>query len=377
MANVNEKHINHFKIGYNFNPLMIDVIADLNEKYKGKSRIVEVYGSDRAHAKYAARPEFRLQDIDIHVLERHIKELRDELGVEFNYTMNTIFPGSKQDVVEDMEDMRAWIAKLIDIGVGRITVANPLVLEVIRSVSDTIPVEISTVAHIDAVSQIKFYHEKYGIDKVCGNLMLNRNFTKLRAMAEWCNKNDVMLDLMVNEFCGNGSGQYATHCIYRDSCYLCHATEVTKEDAELLNTYPMNRCMQSRDVDAACWLKMRFIRPEDLHFYRSAGINHFKITGRTGTTEYLKMVVEAYCAEDYDGNLLGLWKNLDTIYNGKSESETDNEIYVDNKKLNGFLHKWVYHDWRCDEKNCGAPEGGAFSANCNYCNRFWEDVNGR
>lgn len=372
---MNKEQMNHFKIGYNFDPKMIGIIAGLNTKYHGKSRIVEVYGSDRDHAKYAARPEFRLQDINVDELRNHVQSLK-VIGVEFNYTMNTIFPGSKRDVVNDFDDMVEWIETLVAIGVGRITVANPLMLEIIRKVSSDIPIEVSTVAHIDAVSQIKYYREKYNIDKVCGNLMYNRNFTKLRAMAEWCNANGVMLDLMTNEFCGNGSGQYATHCIYRDSCYLCHATEVTKEDAELLQTYPMNRCMQSRDIDPACWLKMRFIRPEDLHFYRSIGINHFKITGRTGTTDYINGVVEAYCAESYEGNLLGLWKNLDTIYNGKSEADTDNEIFLDNKKLDGFLDKWIMHDWRCDEKNCGVPEDGTSNANCNYCNRFWENING-
>jgi collagenase-like PrtC family protease len=368
-------NINHFKIGYNFDPELIEVIKNLNEKYDGISRIVEVYGSDRAHAKLSARPEFRLQDIDLLELSEHIKALK-EINVEFNYTMNTIFPGSKRDVVDGFDEIVEWVETLISIGVGRITVANPLLLEIIRKVSSDIPIEISTVAHIDAVSQIKYYKEKYNIDKVCGNLMYNRNFTKLRAMATWCNDNDVKLDLMTNEFCGNGSGSYATHCIHRDACYLCHATEVTKNDAELLQTYPMNRCMNSRDIDPACWLKMRFIRPEDLHYYRSIGIRDFKITGRTGTTEYIKRVVEAYCAEIYDGNLLGLWKNLDTIYSGAKEEDTNNEIFVDNTKLDGFLDQWYHNDWRCDEKNCGEKESIDEPDNCNYCNRFWEEANG-
>lgn len=360
--------MNKFKVGYNFDIKLVEIFKELNEKYKGTSRIVEVYGSDRNHAFLSARPHFRIQDIDNIELKGHVSALK-EIGIDFNYTMNSINPGSKRELNEKKEMIKGYTLYLEKIGVKRITVSNPLIIEIIREVSD-IAIEISTIAHIDTVSQIKYYKEKYDIDKVCGNLMLNRNFTKLSAMADWANSNGVVLDLMVNEFCGNGSGSYATHCIYRDSCYIAHASDVTKEDAELLDCYPMRRCIQSRDIDAACWLKMRFIRPEDLKHYRDIGITDFKITGRTGTTEYIKMVAEAYCSESYDGNLLGLWKNLDTIYNGKSELETDNEIEIDNKKLDGFLNKWINEDWRCDEKDCGTV-GNPNS--CNYCNVFWEN----
>ena len=362
--------MNNFKIGYNFDPDLIKYIKNLNDKYAGVSKVVEVYGSDRSHAFLSARPDFRIQDVDAETLEDHIKALK-KIGVAFNYTMNTINPGSKHTLQNEglADEIRFWTERVIELGVGRITVANPIVLELIREVSPDIPIEISTIAHIDSLSQIKFYKEKYNIDKICGNLMLNRNFTKLEAMATWCNANGVVLDLMTNEFCGVGSGQYATHCIYRDSCYIAHSSDKSQADAECMDCYPMKRCMTSRDVDAACWLKMRFIRPEDLNEYQKIGISHFKITGRTGTTDYITKTVEAYMSEVYDGNLLGLWKNLDTIYNGKSEAETTNEIFVDNTKLNGFIDKWTKNDWRCDEKNCGVAEGPNA---CNYCNEFWE-----
>ena len=363
--------MNSFKIGYNFDPELIRAIEFMNRKWGAQSKVVEVYGSDRTHAYVSARPDFRIQDVGTDDLKSHVRALKD-IGVTFNYTMNTINPGSKATLQHEglADDIRAWVDILVnDIGVGRITVANPMVLELIRSVSADIPIEISTIAHIDSLSQIKFYKEKYNIDKICGNLMLNRNFTKLEGMATWCNDNGVVLDLMTNEFCGVGSGSYATHCIYRDSCYIAHASDKSQHDAESMDCYPMKRCMNSRDIDAACWLKTRFIRPEDLKAYRDIGIHHFKITGRTGTTEYIKRVVEAYMAESYKGNLLGLWKNLDTIYNGKDEDQTDNEIFVDNSKLDGFLDQWIHNDWRCDEKNCGVAEGPNA---CNYCNDFWE-----
>ena len=73
------------------------------------------------------------------------------------------------------------------------------------------------------------------------------------------------------------------------------------------------------------WLKTRFIRPEDLHKYSDLGINSFKVTGRTGSTNYLKSVIKAYVSESWNGNLLSLWKPLETIKTNEEEiSEDDN-----------------------------------------------------
>lgn len=74
----------------------------------------------------------------------------------------------------------------------------------------------------------------------------------------------------------------------------------------------MGRCIQSR-ARAADWLKMNFIRPEDLKLYNTIGINHFKITGRTGSTNYILKVAEAYADGYFNGNILELWKHLETI----------------------------------------------------------------
>lgn len=362
--------MNKFKIGCNFDFELIDRIKDLNNKYSSKSKIVEFYGSDRAHSFLAARPDFRLTDISLEKFEEYVKK-SNENNIGFNYTMNSINPGSKTELDSKKEYIKEFVKYLEDIGVSRITVSNPLILELIRETSKTIPIEISTIAMVDTISQAKYYKDNYNIDKICGSLIKNRNFTFLRGLVKWCNENNISVDLMVNEFCGVSNKGYATHCPYRTSCYICHSSDTTKESAELFNCYPMNRCIGSRNIDNSCWLKMRFIRPEDLHHYRNIGITNFKITGRTGSTEYILKVVEAYCNEKWDGNLLSLWKNLDTIYSGNSEDKTDNTTFIDNSKLDGFLDYWIKNDWRCEEHDCGTT-GSEFS--CNYCNEFFKNI---
>lgn len=352
-----------FKIGCNFDEDLIKISDDLNKEYEGKSKIVEMYGSDRNHGVLAGRPNWRLQDISLDFLESYVKKCLDK-DITFNYTMNSIFPYMrKSDLYDHKKEIQDFVKHLESIGVYRITVASPILALIIREVSN-IELELSTIAHVDTVTQLKYYHETFGINKICGSILKNRNKEFLKKAAGYCKENGVIYELMVNEMCGVGGEGYATHCAYRDSCYICHAMTVTKEENLLFDNYPMKFCMGSRNGNEESWLKMRWVRPEDLHYYEDLGLNHFKLTGRTGSTEYLAKVAKAYMSESYEGNLIGLWKPLETIYNGKSEKEESLQDCIDNKKLDGFLDHWFDgKGFECENELCGTT--------CNYCRDFY------
>lgn len=354
---------NNFKVGTNFDIDLLRRIIELNKCYD-RNKVTELYGSDRAHSMLAARPAFRLPDVTNDKLSAYVSEAK-AAGIDFNYTMNSIMPyGSKAELVKNIKNVVHFVRYLESIGVKRITVANPMMLEIIRNYAKSeIEVEVSTIMHVDTVTQIKFLHEKYGVNKVCCNLNKNRDFSFLRAASEYCNKNGIILELMVNEFCGVGGNDYATHCIYRDSCYICHATNETLEDTLSFDEYPMRLCTGSRNENPANWLKMRFIRPEDIRCYNDIGVNHFKITGRTGSTEYILRTVKSYLDESYDGNLLGLWKPLESI---KDESaESIHSFDIQNKKLNGFIDIFKLGHV-CDYEVCGET--------CKYCDNWFKSI---
>ena len=169
---------------------------------------------------------------------------------------------------------------------------------------------------------------------------------------------------MANEFCGVGGKDYATHCIYRDSCYMCHATNHTYEDTMLLDNYPMNLCTKSRNENPANWLKMRWIRPEDVNVYNEIGLNHFKITGRTGSTEYILRTISAYLEGTFKGNLIELWKPLESIKPNTLESDVA-KIEIDNSKLDNFIN--VFKNGKvCDYEVCGET--------CKYCDNFYKSI---
>lgn len=354
--------VNEFKLGTNFDMDLLESIINLNQ-LSTKNKVTEMYGSDRYHSKLAARPGFRLPDIDHYQFEAYVKKAKDA-GINFNYTMNSIIPyGSKGNLVEHVDEVVEFVKYCESIGVYRITVANPMMLEIIRNYAHSdIEVEVSTIMHVDTVSQIKYLYEKYGVKKVCNNLNKNRDFKFLEAAAKYCNDNGIILELMANEFCGVGGSDYATHCIYRDSCYICHATNEVLEDTLTLHEYPMKFCTNSRNENPANWLRLKFIRPEDVKVYNEIGINHFKITGRTGSSKYILRTIGAYLNESYDGNLLGLWKPLESI---KDASVEDVHFYdIPNKSLDGFISHWSQDKFVCDNEVCGQT--------CKYCEQFYE-----
>lgn len=359
--------INQLKVGCNFDLDLINKCAELNDTYSGRCYITEFYGSDLAHSNLSARPDFRLQNISEQELANYVKKAKS-VCINFNYLMNSIIPGTKEEISKNKSKLIDWVHKLEDMEVYRITVANPILLPIIREASKDIRIELSTITHIDAITQIKYYKDNYNIDKVCGNVMKNRSFKFLKNAARYCNENNIQYEILANEFCGNGGASYLAPCVYRDSCYICHGTNHTKADAELLNGYPMNMCMSSRNnMPAMNWLRTRFVRPEDIKEYNKIGIYNWKISGRTGSTDYICKVAKAYITEQFDGNLLELWKPLETIYNGKAEKDFKQTVNISNKKLDGFIKHWSENpDFECANEVCGST--------CEYCKKFSENI---
>ncbi len=357
----------YYKVGCNFDLALIDGLKNLNE-INSSAKVYEVYGSDREHSFLAARPAFRLPNISMKYLANYVKKCINS-NINFNYTLNSMYSGSKRFLKEQKKEIIKFIKFLEDIGVKTITVSNPLLAILVREATKNIEIEVSTIAHIDTITQIKAWKEYFNISKICNNLLKNRSFKFLKSASSYCRKNNIDINLMVNEFCTIGSSKidniYSTHCIYRDSHYLCHSENITKEDDMLFNLYPINFCIKAR-THPVSWLQSLFIRPEDIKYYNRVGINHFKITGRTGNTDYILKITKAYLNQSWDGNLLALWKPLETILTDKKELAFKYPCYINNKDLNRFILHWINNtDHDCSIEVCGET--------CNYCIKFYND----
>ena len=352
----------YYKIGTNFSNEFLNYAIKVNNAFND-SCIEEMYGAIREHSQWSARPAFRLPEVDKGELELYVDKLRKN-NIDLNYTLNTNYFGNRHDIFLNEKKLKKEVQYLNSIGVFKFTVTLPLVAEFIKEVNEKNLIEVSTIAHIDTVSQLEIWNEEIGIYRVCVNLMHNRNINFLKNISKLAEKRKFDIELMVNEFCGSTTKSEkkicATHCIYRDFCYQLHSIGYSYEEYIGTSMYPMNRCMAGRNGDVE-WIKMNYIRPEDIRKYREIGINHFKITGRTGTSQYLKGVINAYLEQKYEGNLLELWHHLEKITNDKYNPEK----YIENKKLDGFIDFWFDNPThRCSDEVCAET--------CSYCDEFYK-----
>ena len=331
-------------------------------------KIYEVYGSTAENSFLTARSEYRLPDIDRKSFEKYIANIH-EAGLQFNYTMNASYIGGLKEIYEKETLIKEYIKYLINIGVDTITVTLPIIAQFIREVDSHIGIEVSTIAHLDSVAQIQMWYEKYAVTKVCNNVMKNREIAFLRNAAKYCKKNKIVLTLIANEFCNNGTNtavDCAGGCIYREHCYSLQSKGYTKEELKNMHGYPMTICSDSRRHPVV-WLKSNFIRPEDMKLYNPLGINHFKITGRTASILYMKKVIRAYSEQSWDGSLVELWNNVTHL---SQEIGIDNRgifFSIQNKMLDGFLDYWFQNENHiCSQELCGET--------CRYCNNYYEKI---
>ena len=105
-------------------------------------------------------------------------------------------------------------------------------------------------------------------------------------------------------------------------------------------------------VDPVHNMRVNWVRPEDLALYESAGINRFKLQGRTLVFRGdVVRAVETYMEASHSGNLYDL---LWLFYPNMSEN-IPYYPYIDNKALDGFLKPFFDDPEHCtgDCDACG------------------------
>jgi len=134
------------------------------------------------------------------------------------------------------------------------------------------------------------------------------------------------------------------------------------------------------------FIKANWIRPEDVGYYEDTGINSLKIIDRNRKTQDIVFALRAYLERRFDGNLIDL-----LFYIHPSSKETiflkglrfflhplqinifklikikqlfpDIGVYVDNRKLDGFLK--YFSEGKCKSCDCN---------DCGYCRGVAERV---
>ena len=339
-------------VGNTFDLNYLQEIVKLNQECKN-IQVKEMYGSVSSILN-SVRPNYRVPDRSKSFLAEYVA-LAWGAGIETNYTFNRSCFGHIKNIWDSRIAIQKDIDYLTEIGVKRFTVASPLLIEFFRFPK----IELSTILVQLTIKQI------YGlaklsdtIDKVCVPIYLNRDFTRLLRIKKLLEDSDIKIELIVNEFCVAESGI----CVRRDECYNTQSHDGNPE--KCFDNYPAGQCIKAREHDPVNWLRAPFILPQDMTVYNKMGIEYFKVTGRTHSSDSIFKVVSAYMKQSFNGSLCELWGiPLERIYNELGYHPIDIPV----KYLGRFLEMWlVTPEHRCMDEVCGID--------CNYCRDVYNIV---
>jgi len=342
--------------------------------------IKEVYGKLAIDAIGGGRFASGLSNISMKKAGKYIRKLQDG-GMKFNYLLNAPCFSSQEFTRSGRKKIKKLLNWLRVNGVTKITVAIPYLLQMIKDSYSDFEICVSTYAGIDSCQKAKYW-QKIGADEITLlDTRVNRMFKLLKNIREGVT---IKLRLI-----GNTSCLYDCHLFQYHALLAAHGSQIAySHKAGFAVDYCAISCRYSRLADPSRFIHSQWIRPEDLSIYEEIGIDGIKLIDRRCSTDTIVKITKSYCQRKYEGNLLDLLpafhgksvKNLGNLllkiryYFHPFENNMVNsfrakrllkdiDVYIDNKKLDGFIKKFIEED--CSLKQC---------SQCQYCNRIAKET---
>ena len=345
-------------VGTNFDDKLIDEASKYPVKY--------LYGSHKSTITGHGRVSFVVPDVDDERLKEHISYAHSK-GIKFLYAMNSPSYGGIEYSDAFWERLKKEVEKLVNLGIDGVIVATPLLLEYFKNEHPELEVSISSFARISNIREFENY-ANLGADTIILHEDDNRNFRLLESVSKFAKERGVDVEIILNNSCLWG-------CAYRRH-HDVETGELSRETAPkgVWFEYPLLFCATDVRNDFGNLIRMRWVRPEDLHYYERLGIDRFKIASRNKRTEWIVRAIKAYSERKYEGNLLDIVsypQGRATPYalaklgaKEAKEYEVLTKVYVDNTK---FPPKWLefFMTNPCETRSC---------EECRYCDVVAEKV---
>jgi collagenase-like PrtC family protease len=352
-----------------------DLIYSIDKRF-----VDEFYGKLAVDFVGGGRPPFLLPQISKKRLKQHIAEIHTH-GKKFNYLLSSTCLGNKELTIAGNKELFRLLDWLVSLKVDAVTVSVPYLVELIKSNFPQLKVYVSVMAGIDSIERAKYW-EDLGVDKITLSCLdVNRDFALLRQMRKSLS---CKLQLIANLHCLYGCPFFRYHSVI-DS----HASQTHSQTGGFTIDYCSISCRYIRITDLSKYISSGWIRPEDVRYYEETGIDSLKFVDRDMTTEAIARIVSAYANRSYEGNLFDLFctsskrltfnkfglmrkvkylfhpffANPLRLYFGVKETISEDLIYIDNKKLNGFIKHFLEHS--CTYISC---------RECGYCERIAREV---
>jgi len=350
-SNRSKPNIIKYSIATSWDNHLLDEFAELNEKYKRKSRICEIFGSLQKSITGSARPSNALPFVSKKQIESHVKKAH-ALGLEVNYLINSSCVGSKEFSLEWRQEFLKFVKWLKDINVNILTIAIPYLIEIIKNKFPDIRIKASILCGVNSPEKARRLAQ-LGVERITLDFCMPRYFRRIKEIREAVN-----CDL---EIYANTSCLFHCHEQLHHFNIASHGSQIDEKD---FTSYPYTMCTKRFLKDPSELIKSPWIRPEDTKEYAELGIDFFKLAGRGSSTKWLSKCAQAYISQEFKGNLFDLIGKENYKYRQAVRSKKGLEkplFFINNKGLNGFIDFIKTKK----EHNC---------SKCNYCERVAKKV---
>lgn len=275
-----------FSLAANYDPELVPALAPYP--------VDEVYGKFPTDGVSGGRPRYLatpLSEADF----RSYVGLLDRHGIAFNYLLNGACFGNHEWTRPWQKKVTALLTKVGDMGVRRVTVSTPFLLELVKRRFPQFKVRVGIYAQVDTPRRARFW-EELGADAIAlESFSINRNFRRLATIREAVHCD---LQLIVNHVCLPNCPLQSYH-----QNGFAHASD---DSRTLFIDYCLLRCSRLRLTDPSQFIKAAWIRPEDVAAYEAIGYTTFKLLERGIPSAELLRRVKAYSERKFDGNLAEL-----------------------------------------------------------------------
>ena len=180
-------------------------------------------------------------------------------------------------------------------GVERLTVSTPFLLERIKACWPEFAVKVGIYAQVDTPRRAKFWQDLGADSLTLESFSINRDFRRLKAIRAAV---DCDLQLIANHPC-------LPNCalqVYHQNCFA-HSSNGS---GRMFIDYCFLKCSRQRMQDPSFLIKAGWIRPEDTSYYEKLGYGNFKLLERGIPSNDLLGRVEAYSRRISPANLADL-----------------------------------------------------------------------
>lgn len=331
----------YFSLPADFKHSTLDRYQELNNIYND-SKIIETYGQVTAGTILnSGRVTNVLPEVDFSGLESYVKYSQDR-NIEFNYTLNPACFGNFEFSPAGIRQVQRLLERLSDMGVSWLTVSSPSLIELVLASGLKFRLKASALCEITSPGKALFYKQA-GMERMVVDPDVTRDFRVLRNI---CKVFGEGVEIIINNVCYK-------NCAYKMFHYNHEAHLTPANTSQTIKEYYFNRCSMQKARSIENPIRLNWIRPEDLHYYREAGISYLKIQGRQNVRQgNIVKALTHYIEEEFDGNLF----DLITIFAPYNAFQP----YIDNKKLEGFVQTFFRNPDFC-QNVCDS---------CHYCRRY-------